>query len=150
MNQDILQKILDKVTLLGTELQSVRTEQQEMKADLNSVREEMNTFKKEQLSMRETMNTFKNEQLSMREAMNTFKKEQLSMREAMNTFKNEQLSMRAEMVTKEDLNQINKKLDNIRKQVARNSEEKVRLDNVITKIQEHDLDIKMLKKIVLN
>ena len=45
---------------------------------------------------------------------------------------------------------VHKRLDTICAQVAHNTEQEVRLNEVIAKVEAHDTDIKLLKKLVSN
>ncbi|MEL7566473.1 MAG: hypothetical protein AAGU27_16535 [Dehalobacterium sp.] len=45
---------------------------------------------------------------------------------------------------------VNKKLDAISVQVAHNTEQEIRLNDVISKVAEHDTDIKLMKKFFIN
>lgn len=45
---------------------------------------------------------------------------------------------------------VNKKLDTIYAQVAHNTEQEVKLIEVVSKVEDHDTDIKLIKKVVSN
>ena len=80
---------------MKAEMQTFKSEQQDMKA-------EMQAFKSEQQDMKAEMQTFKSEQQDMKAEMQAFKSEQKDMKAEMQAFKSEQQSFRAEVMERFD------------------------------------------------
>lgn len=59
-----------------------------------------------------------------------------------------QQEFRAEV--RSEFEKVQRKLDTIYSQVAHNTEQEVRLNEVIARVNEHDTDIRLIKKIVSN
>ncbi|ARK30148.1 hypothetical protein [Halalkalibacter krulwichiae] len=82
------------------------------------------------------------------------KDELLDIKQAMAT-KEELLDMKQMMVTKEEFHEVTEnialileRLDAISKQLTVNTEQQVKINDLSEKVLEHDLDIKVLKKML--
>jgi uncharacterized membrane protein len=70
--------------------------------------------------------------------------------EALQPIQDEIAEMKANMATKQDVEEIKQKLDTIYVQVAHNTEQEVKLNEVALKVKDLDADVRLLKRIVTN
>ena len=128
MSEKLLQVIIEKLNHIETELYSIKDEQQLMKADIQSIKDE-------QQLMKADIQSIKNEQQLMKAEIQTTKEDIQTMKEDI-------------QIMKEDMIRLDAKLDSVTTQVGHNTEEAVKFNYIADKVEEHDLDIKMLKKMV--
>lgn len=95
---------------------------------LNHIETELYSIKDEQQLMKADIQSIKDEQQLMKTEIQTVKEDIQTM--------------------KEDIKRLDAKLDSVTTQVGHNTEEAVKFNYIADKVKEHDLDIKMLKKMV--
>ncbi|MDQ0177773.1 hypothetical protein [Bacillus chungangensis] len=102
---------------------------------LNHIETDLCSIKDEQQLMKADIQSIKDEQQLMKAEIQTMKEDIQTMKEDIQTMK-------------EDIRRLEAKLDSVTTQVGHNTEETVKINYIADKVNEHDLDIKMLKKMV--